>query len=59
MIKSIMFSRHRLLCFDSDHDWNTGLELLKEMRATNIMGVCYATRQCKPGYTYIGKNDSR
>ena len=39
--------------FDSDHDWNTGLELLKDLRANNIMGVCYATRQCNPGYTKI------
>ena len=41
--------------FDSDHDWNTGLELLKEMHANDITGVCYATRQCNPGYTHIGK----
>ena len=40
--------------FDSDRDWGTGFRLLKMMRENDIIGVCFATRLCSPGYVHIG-----
>ena len=42
--------------FDSDRDWGTGFRLLKMMRENDIIGVCFATRLCSPGYVHIGHN---
>ncbi len=42
--------------FDSDRNWNCGLELLNMMRANNITDtLCLATRTCAPDYVHIGK----
>ncbi len=42
--------------FDSDRDWNCGLELLKMMQLNNLTDTfCLATRRCDPDYVYIGK----
>ncbi len=41
--------------FESDRDWGTGNALLSFMKEKNFLGVCMATRLCKPGYSHIGK----
>ena len=40
--------------FHSGRDWGTGFRLLKILRENDILGVCFATRLCSPGYVHKG-----
>jgi hypothetical protein len=41
--------------FDSDRDWNCGLELLKSMKSSNLTNTLWiATRTCSSDFKHIG-----